>query len=164
MSSTYNLEEKHKTEVIDGNTIYSKFETFTKSVSNIDPFYYKLLSVYMAIILFGYIINSYNTGKYALFKHRANIKNFNSDSEWISVKREVSLRSWENFSNSVVFPYTMFSSIVPNVVIYFNPVKDGMTYDAFKEKEPEKPEVFEEEVFEEEQIPGLFLKKSKKRI
>jgi len=159
MSSTYDLHEKYKTEIIDGNTIYSKFETITKSVSNIDPFYYKVLCVYMVVVLLGYIINSYNTGKYALFKHRANIKDFNSDSEWIAVKREVSLRSWENFINSIVFPYTMFSSIVPNIVLYFNPIKEGVTYDAFKEPIIEK---YEEEEYERSN--NGFEKKTKKRI
>ena len=121
--NTHDIKEQYKTEIITGDTIYSKLETITKTVHNIPPLYRRLSCLYMLIILFGYIFSSYNDGKHALFEHRTKVTGFNRNSEWIAIKKEISMKSWENFLDSVVFPYTMFSHIVPNAIMYFNPVE-----------------------------------------
>lgn len=108
-----------------------------ETVSNMDPTIKLIFIVYFLCIPVNFIIASYSDGKNALLKYRSsseyvnNVVNndavnkdhiikYNSNKEWSIVYEECSKNNYNNMISSLIFPYTVFSKIVPSLILALN--------------------------------------------
>ena len=79
------------------------------------------LIVYAACATFGFMISTYNDGKEELIKRRSDRNKNPINDDWISVKSACKKHIFTNFINSIIFPYTIVSSIMPSIIMFLNP-------------------------------------------
>jgi len=108
-------------------------QTIFKRITNVRETWSNL-SMRSKILIFGYVFggsvnmfyNTYNNGKIALLEYRKNPSSikFNGltvTSEWAAVSFGCKRHSFENFLNSLIWPQTIFSNIMPTIVLALNP-------------------------------------------
>jgi len=78
-----------------------------------------VFGAYVAIGMATAAFGTYNDGKAALLNFRETETDRNKD--WIKVKEKCSVNLWGNALEGIVWPLTIFSKIVPSMVIRFNP-------------------------------------------
>ncbi len=92
-----------------------------KTISELsDPKKYGLV-VYSAFAIFGFLFATYNDGKEELLKRRADRQKLAKNGDWIGIKNACVGNMFWNFFESVIFPYTVASNIMPKVVLLLNP-------------------------------------------
>lgn len=79
---------------------------------------------YLGFGIINYASLSYQDGKQGLLSHRLRMKTNppkDAPSEWEAIRDGCNSKRWENFVSSVVFPWTMISSVMPVLVRRLNP-------------------------------------------
>lgn len=86
---------------------------------NVNPYAKRGLFLYcfISIILFG--TYNYRDGKNALVKIRATKPQCIVSEEITAVKNGID--SFSNFFQSLIFPYSLGSRLIPSIIIYMNP-------------------------------------------
>lgn len=86
------------------------------------------IGCYLGVAGGRFMMETYDDGKKELIKHRDLLNNppkYSSGlrhlNEWEAVKYGCSNNMWDNFFESLVFPWTIASNLIPGVVLWFNP-------------------------------------------
>jgi hypothetical protein len=79
------------------------------------------LITYTVCTMFGFMLSTYNDGKEELVKRRNDRNAYNKKDDWISVKKACKQHVFKNFVDSIIFPFTIVSNIMPKIVLWLNP-------------------------------------------
>ncbi len=79
------------------------------------------LAIYSACAVFGFLFATYNDGKQELVKRRVDRQKSPKTGDWIGIKNACVGNMFWNFFESVIFPYTVASNIMPKIVLLLNP-------------------------------------------
>lgn len=128
---------------VSGNTVTEsttivdadgKKQTFYKTVTNVKQTWQQMsrrskifLAAYGCAALVNMSFETYNSGKQSLLEHRKRVNtNYSSplyNSEWEAVRRGCAAGSFERFWRGVLWPCSIVSNIMPNVILFLNPAK-----------------------------------------
>ncbi len=79
------------------------------------------LAIYSTCAVLGFLFATYNDGKEELGKRRNDRQKMPKNGDWIGIKNACVGNMFWNFFESVIFPYTVASNIMPKVVLLLNP-------------------------------------------
>lgn len=125
-----NMSHTNTEEIIKTREVVDKEGFLTKT--RIVQFYSKLsyrskyaMWGYFGGVLIHNLFSSYNVGRKALINHRlensaVNNTTVEKQQEFEAVKSAISKNSFKRFFSSLVFPYTIASEMVPNIVVALN--------------------------------------------
>lgn len=116
--------------VKDGNNIFQKMsivETFSKM-----PMKLKIvLGMYSLCVSSGFFIQTYYDGRDNLISDRkkradkfstnpTQVKKNDYEADWKATKEGCKSRPFLNFIDSLIFPYSWATNLIPKIVLYFN--------------------------------------------
>jgi hypothetical protein len=132
MSASRNVEESTVTNrVSDDGTVFKRVEHFVMRAVFEDPYYRNCVAAYIVLVVLSYSMMAFNSGKRGLVGYKNECVEhgvaISYDDAWVAAKDGISESSWANFLESIVCPYTLVSSIMPYVVMYFNPINHVVT-------------------------------------
>ncbi len=84
--------------------------------------------IYAVCAMISFLYAIYSDGKTGLFKYRINADQFKTlyFDEYAAIKGNMNVH--RNFWESVIFPYTLFSNIMPFLIIWMNPKSNQPTF------------------------------------
>ncbi len=120
--------EKHTTSsnsfVKNGKTYFERIK-IVETWNNFRPITRYFATAYIGVSVINFFASSYYDAKNELYLFKK--KNINtpkgpeySMNEWNAVYEGANINSCENFFNSIVFPYTIFSKVTPFIVLQLN--------------------------------------------
>lgn len=112
---------KNSTE--NGYSIFEKIN-LVERFSKLSPWARRSLMIYGALAAGGFTIATYNDGRTELMDYYKNPSMYGGHkSEWDAAKKGCKKNVWSNFVQSVFFPYTAVSNVMPYIVIGTTPKK-----------------------------------------
>jgi hypothetical protein len=124
MSKTY----EEKSVLTENNGVINLQRTVVKMLTEyeINPQVKFALSIYFGFVFLNFIHATYHVGKNKLLDERSTSGyKYNPNKEWIAVSNECRKGTFWRFLESVIFPYTVFSNVVPTIVMKLNPYKEN---------------------------------------
>lgn len=101
-----------------GATIIEKISIVQKW-SKLSNFHKSLIGLYVGLGTGTFLSGVYNDGKKELEEHRKRTY-VDKESEWEAVKKGCSNHIFYHFCSGMIFPYTVFSNMMPSVVLLLN--------------------------------------------
>lgn len=118
-----NIEGKREIEITEnitnGNIVKKSVTYITEYISNMSRTTKTVLTIYLSGAVINNIYNTYNVGVIAL-KDAREKKGYNSEHDLKVVSYACGTGSWNRFFSSLIWAPTIFSNMVPIVVIALN--------------------------------------------
>ncbi len=78
--------------------------------------------IYVVCAMISFLYAIYSDGKTGLYKYRTNANQFQTIyyDEYAAIKGNMNVH--HNFWESIIFPYTLFSNVMPFIIIWLNPM------------------------------------------
>jgi hypothetical protein len=107
--------------VKDGSNIFQKMsivETFSKISMKAKI----ALGIYAFCVSAGFFLQTYHDGRDSLVadRRKRTDKKKDYEADWKATKEGCKRKPFINFMDSLIFPYTCVSNIMPKIVLYFN--------------------------------------------
>ena len=104
----------------NGTSVVKKINVF-KNWSKMGTGMKVFLGTYFSLFTSSYIFSTYSDGKENLLLFREGKLDSSILTDWQAAKLGCKKNVWRNFVESVIFPYTLFSNVMPSIVLKLNP-------------------------------------------